>query len=203
MPFNAKSFRDNLKFGGARPNNFEVIISGSGTQFFNSTRPVMFMANATQMPGSVIGTIPLPYFGRPINLSGDRVFEDWTCALYTDEDMVTRNAFEKWNAMMSYTNFDTNSEHGTIAETVNSYVSTVEIKHYTKTGKVDKVYKLVNAFPYIVSPVELAWQLNDQVMQFQVQWKYDYFLTTYSAFPTEGRYDLNPDNVKVDSARNS
>ncbi len=197
MPFNANNFRSALQFGGARPNMFEIIlvnppasfsggVSGSGSSKSKSNGDAIntftYMANSGDLPGSIIGTVPVPYFGRFINVAGDRMFEDWNCAVYTDEDMVTRNAFESWNNSMSFFNYDTNREHGNNAATVNSYVCDVWVQHYTKTGKVDKIYVLKNAFPYVVSPVQLSWQSNDQIMMFQVTWKYDYFITSLKPF---------------------
>ena len=197
MPFNANNFRSALQFGGARPNMFEIIlvnppasfsggVSGSGSSKSKSNGDAIntftYMANSGDLPGSIIGTVPVPYFGRFINVAGDRMFEDWNCAVYTDEDMVTRNAFESWNNSMSFFNYDTNREPGNNAATVNSYVCDVWVQHYTKTGKVDKIYVLKNAFPYVVSPVQLSWQSNDQIMMFQVTWKYDYFITSLKPF---------------------
>ncbi len=188
MPFNAKEFRNKLKYGGARPNMFEVEINLKGNSKIDALAKntgladdtIRLMVNSAQMPGSIIGTVPVPYFGRIVNVSGDRVYEDWQCAVYSDEDFSVRNFFEKWNDMMSFVNYATNREHAVPG--VNDYVCEVTIKHFTKTGVVDKIYKLQNAFPYFVSPVELNWQANDQLMMFEVTWKYDYFLTSWAKY---------------------
>lgn len=188
MPFNANEFRKQLKSGGARPNQFEIELMSAPTSFTNAAgsgnamSSFKFMTNAADLPGSVIGTIPVPYFGRFINVAGDRMFEDWTCAIYCDEDFIIRNAFESWNNSMSFLNFDTFKEHGASAETTDKYVHDIKVAHYTKTGKIDKMYILHNAFPYVVSPVQLSWQANDQVMMFEVTWKYDYFTTNFNAY---------------------
>lgn len=216
MPFNANNFRSALKFGGARPNMFEIIlvnppasfsggVSGSGSSKSKSNGDAIntftYMANSGDLPGSIIGTIPVPYFGRFINVAGDRMFEDWNCAVYTDEDMVTRNAFESWNNSMSFFNYDTNREHGNNAATVNSYVCDVWVQHYTKTGKVDKIYVLKNAFPYVVSPVQLSWQSNDQIMMFQVTWKYDYFITSLKPFKDTDISNVDAVSDSADSGK--
>lgn len=189
MAFNATTFRQALKYGGARPNAFEIQIVFNQTPVTNlankagldaTGKEITVMANGTQMPGSIIGTVPLPYFGRVVNVSGDRVYEDWQCAIYSDEDFKLRNFFERWNNMMSFHNYATEREHA--IPNINDYVCTVVIKHYTKTGLVDKIVELRNAFPYMVSPVELNWQANDQVMMFEVMWKYDYFVTSWDNY---------------------
>lgn len=188
MAFNATAFRNALKYGGARPNAFDIeVVFGSSkvsslatAAGLKSSVDITMMANGTQMPGSIIGTVPLPYFGRVVNVSGDRVYEDWQCAIYSDEDFKLRNFFERWNNMMSFHNYSTNREHAIPG--VNDYVCSVKISHYTKTGLVDKIVELKNAFPYMVSPIELNWQANDQVMMFEVMWKYDYFLTSWTNY---------------------
>jgi hypothetical protein len=188
MAFNATAFRNALKYGGARPNAFDIeVVFGSSkvsslatAAGLKSSVDITMMANGSQMPGSIIGTVPLPYFGRVVNVSGDRVYEDWQCAIYSDEDFKLRNFFERWNNMMSFHNYSTNREHAIPG--VNDYVCSVKISHYTKTGLVDKIVELKNAFPYMVSPIELNWQANDQVMMFEVMWKYDYFLTSWTNY---------------------
>ncbi len=186
MPFNATQFRKQLKHGGARPNMFEIIITPTTkiaalmSQSGIAANDIKFMANSAQMPGAIVGTVPVPYFGRIVNVSGDRVYEDWQCSIYSDEDFGIRNFFEKWNDMMSFVNYDTNQEH--MEGGVNDYVCEVDILHYTKTGDVDKRYKLHNAFPHYVSQVELSWQANDQLMMFEVAWKYDYFTTSWAKY---------------------
>lgn len=205
MPFNASNFRSALKHGGARPNMFEIILvnppkafggegGGGGNTPGIDTKTLpdgkaintfTYMANSGDMPGAIIGTVPIPYFGRFINVAGDRMYEDWNCAVYTDEDMITRNAFESWNNSMAFFNYDSNQEHGGLGDRISgpgSYVCDVWIQHYTKTGKVDKIYILKNAFPYVVSPVQMSWQSNDQIMMFQVTWKYDYFITSLKSY---------------------
>lgn len=201
MPFNSGTFRQSLSRGGARPNMFEIKIIKSHTMdqsVFDSTvgDSITMLANSGDMPGSIIGTIPVPYFGRFINVAGDRMFEDWSCGIYCDEDFKTRNAFEKWNNALAFLNYETNKEHGKNAETIDKYVCTVQISHYTKTGVVDKIYTLHNAFPYVVSPVQLSWQANDQIMIFEVTWKYDYFTTNFSNFTGAG---ITENDVKASS----
>ncbi len=219
MPFNANNFRTTLQYGGARPNMFEIILvnppatfttqsikqAGKATATGNSKTDAKgdalnvftYMCNSADMPGSVIGTIPVAYFGRFINVAGDRMYDDWNCTLYTDEDMITRNAFEAWNSSMAYHNYDSNQEHGDNSANVNSYVCNVWVQHYTKTGKIDKIYVLHNAFPYVVSPVQMSWQANDQIMMFQVTWKYDYFTTTFKKF--EHKNDVGVANTVEDN----
>ena len=202
MPFNANTFRTQLSHGGARPNQFEITLMSPPATFTDISNggkvndKFTYMANSGELPASVIGTIPVPYFGRFINVAGDRMFEDWNCAVYCDEDFALRNAFESWNNSMSFIDYATNQEHGENAKTIDLYVCDVKVAHYTKTGKIDKIYMLHNAFPYVVSPVQLSWQENDQIMMFQVSWKYDYFTTNFNAYTGTGISDAEAGGTK-------
>lgn len=224
MPFNASNFRSVLRHGGARPNMFEIILvnppkafggpggGGKATSTVNTKdkpgdkglaaiNTFTYMANSGDMPGAIIGTIPIPYFGRFINVAGDRMYEDWNCAVYTDEDMITRNAFESWNNSMAFFNYDTYKEHGELGDKISgsgSYVCDVWVQHYTKTGKIDKIYILKNAFPYVVSPVQMSWQSNDQIMMFQVTWKYDYFITSLKPYQDSDMTYIDAESAAYD-----
>ena len=57
MPFNITDFKGNFPFDGARPNLFEVNIP-----VFD--QKLTFTAKSSQLPGSTVGTIEIPYFGR-------------------------------------------------------------------------------------------------------------------------------------------
>jgi len=63
MPFNITDFKGNFPFDGARPNLFEVNIP-----VFD--QKLTFTAKSAQLPGSTLGTIEIPYFGRTVKVAG-------------------------------------------------------------------------------------------------------------------------------------
>jgi hypothetical protein len=177
MAFNINTFRSELKGDGARPTLFEVQIyfpvSLAGVF---PTAQTAVQAKASSLPGSTLGIIEVPYFGRKIKVAGDRTFDDWTMTLINDEDFNIRNAFEFWhNAMDQYTTGSERKRVNGANENPYSYVSNVYVKQFGKQGNVIKVYELVNAFPNQISQIDVSWENNDQIEEFDVTWSYDYF----------------------------
>lgn len=179
MPFNANDFRQNLKYGGARANLFDVIVAfpsyvpGADT----AGNQIRFRGKATQAPGMTVGTIPVPYFGRTVNFAGDRTFEEWNLTVINDEDYTIRNAFEAWQNGIAQIDYDTNVARAPEALGVNDYIADITIRQYSKSGSVTKQYLLKNAFPLTVGPIELNWESENTIEEFDVSIVYDYFVT--------------------------
>tara|TARA_Y100001973_G_scaffold106622_1_gene185901 strand:- start:1938 stop:2537 length:600 start_codon:yes stop_codon:yes gene_type:complete len=177
---NANEFRQNLKYGGARANKFDVGIAfpsyvPGGVIAGNQIR---FRAKATQAPGMTIGTIEVPYQGRTIKIAGDRVFEEWNVTVINDEDYAIRNAFEAWQNGISQIDFDTDGERIAEIEGINDYVADVVVRQRTKkSGSVSKQYLMKNAFPTAIGPIELSWDSQDTIEEFDVTFAFDYFVT--------------------------
>lgn len=165
-------FRSNLKYDGARANQFEItvpfptIVEGGA----EASRQITFLARSAQLPGSSIGTAVVPYKGRDTKLAGDRTFGDWTCQIINDEDFRLRDAFQTWIGKM-------NSVEGAVraknALNMNSYQVDVTVTQYSKDGETKiKEMILVGAFPTDVAPIGLDWGTRDQVEEFSVTFTY-------------------------------
>lgn len=179
MAFNINTFRAQLLGDGARPTLFEVEIYFPPTLGAFPTEQGKYQCKATNLPTSTIGIIDVPYFGRKIKVAGDRTYDDWTCTFLNDENFNVRNALEYWsNAMDQHsTTFEQKRVNGA-TESPYSYVSTVIVNQYGKQGEIIKTYSLVNAFPNNVGQIDVSWEANDQIEEFDVQWSFDYFTTT-------------------------
>ena len=106
MAFNVAQFRSELVGDGARPNLFQVNLTfpAIATGGAVASKKVTFMARASQLPGSSVGTVPVYYFGRELKFAGNRSFPDWTLQIINDEDFAIRNSMESWlNAINSHT----------------------------------------------------------------------------------------------------
>jgi hypothetical protein len=176
MAFDVTQFRAALIGDGARPNLFQVeldfpdYVNNGGAASFKST----FMVNSAQLPESNLGTAPLFYFGREVKLAGNRTYTPWTVSVINDEDFVIRNAMEGWFAGI-------NSPEGNIrdvrAATLDGgYGVDARVTQYSKTGIPIKTYKFVGMFPINISPIDLNWQANDTVEEFQVTFDYQYWV---------------------------
>lgn len=177
--FNANAFRNELTHGGARPSLFEVTMTfpefvpgatAAGAKF-------SFMCKGAQVPGMTLGMIEIPYFGRMVKTPGDRTFEDWAITVINDEDYLIRNAIEAWSNAISQLDHDTETVRSLDALGINSYVSDLTVKQYSKNGNVVKQYQMKNAWPLVVDPIELSWDSQDQIEEFGVTFAYDYFVT--------------------------
>lgn len=173
--FNIDAFRAQLAGGGARSTLFRIMLSAPEYVGF-PTEKFSMLAKATQLPGSSMGFVEMSYWGRKIKLAGDRTFQDWNATIINDEDFNIRDAFEKWsNSMASYSTEAEKLRVGGATSNPSSYVGSAVIEQYTKTGEIAKSYKLVNLFPTDISPIDVSWEANDQVEEFDVTFAYDYF----------------------------
>ena len=174
MAFDATRFRSHLEFGGARPNLYELTMSfpaGLGAADSEFT----YMCRAAQLPGMNVGIAQVPYFGRFIKLHGDRTFEDWSVRVINDEDFKVRNAFEAWQNRLAMIDWGTNSIENAGGNWQDLHID-ITVTQMGKDGNTRlKVYTLHNAWPTNIGPIELAWDMNDTVEEFSVQFSYDYF----------------------------
>ena len=81
-------FKANLLGGGARSNQFRVTLSEPpGVAIGLDVRRTSFLCSATSLPETTIGTIPLVFRGRTVNIAGDREPPTgWTTTFYNDTD---------------------------------------------------------------------------------------------------------------------
>jgi hypothetical protein len=162
MPFNITDFKGNFPFDGARPNLFEVNIP-----VFD--QKLTFTAKTAQLPGSTIGTIEVPYFGRTIKVAGNRTFPEWTITVINDEDFVIRNQLEEWMARI-------NGHESNLAESLYSqYCFDAEVYQYGKQGDIIKSYTFIDMFPADISPIDVSWDANDAIEEYAVTFQYQYW----------------------------
>ena len=94
MPFSITDFRSTgIAKGGARPNLFEVQISGLPNAPFvtalgNGDKTFAFSCKASSIPAQTIGVVEVPYFGRSIKVPGNKTFDNWTVTIINDEEFL-------------------------------------------------------------------------------------------------------------------
>ena len=171
MAFNIIEIKSALQYGGARPTLFQCIITLPSTITGDLTQ-LRFLARATQLPASNLGMIQIPYFGRKVKIAGDRTYDPWSVTIMNDEDFKIRDVIESWN-------YKINSPQGNIRNgnlpTEESYKADAQINQLAKDGVVLRTYNFRGIFPETVSTIDLDWNANDQIEEFQVQFQYDYF----------------------------
>jgi len=161
---------------GVRPNMFEA-----GIQFPSSigadTTLVNMLCKSAALPASSVGTIEVPFRGRTVKIAGDRTFDNWTATFINDEDMKIRGYFEKWLELINSHEDNTGEAFrptGDSKYTADVFVSQLR-KDASEQGTLLRKYKLWYAFPTSVSQIDLAYDSNDQVEEFSVEFQYSYW----------------------------
>ena len=156
--------------GGARPNLFEVDITGHGL----SGQNLKVHCKAAALPASVLGEIPVNYMGRIVKLPGDRTYEDWTITIINDEDLKMRHFFEDWNRKFNNHIGNTPAnDHMELIRGQDAIVRQLDRNHETT-----REYKLHNIWCDNVSAVDLSYDTPDTISEFTVTLKYQYFTVT-------------------------
>ena len=161
-------FKAKLRGGGARPNLFKATINfpayANGDVELTS-----FLCEAAQLPGSIMGTIVIPFRGRQLKIAGDRTFDTWTPTIINDTDFNVRNAMERWmNGINSH-----QANAGLTAPV--DYQADLIVEQLDKDESVLKTYNFRGCFPTNISPIDLNYGDNDTIERFQVEFQIQYW----------------------------
>ena len=174
MAFNVNQFRTQLQGDGARPNlfqielNFPSYVTGRSTSTAKST----FMVKTAALPGSTLGMVTIPYFGREVKVAGNRTFADWSVTILNDEDFAIRNSMESW---VRGINENVTNLRATTARTSQQYGVDATVTQYGKGGQRIKRYRFVGMFPTDISQIDLDWGSNDTIEEYTVNFAYQYW----------------------------
>jgi len=174
MAFNIEQFtKQGLKYGGARPSLFQVVVTTPTGVALQSAGILKFpfVCRAAELPESTIGNIEIPYFGRKIKVAGERSFADWTVTVMNDEDFAVRSMFEAW-----HNSINTIVSNLRLASPIEEYKTVVDVTQFAKDGEVIRSYQLVGAFPTSISGITLGWDSANAIEEFTVTFAYDYWI---------------------------
>jgi hypothetical protein len=172
MAFNVNDFAGALKGGGARGSLFEVRITNPINGVADAQVP--FFCQAAELPAATVSAIPMSYFGRQINVAGNRTYGAWTPTIINDEDFAVRNAMEQWNNAINAFQRNINTAGGSAPSL---YKANAQVLQYSKTGDLLREYQIVGMFPTEVSSIALSWA-DEAVETFSVTFAYDYWEVT-------------------------
>ena len=163
-------FKSNLIGGGARANQYRVIMStppaiATGLDINRAS----FLVKATSLPGQTISEIEVQFRGRQLYLAGDRTFETWTTTIINDTDFMVRNAIERW--MNGINDLDNN----TGLTNVSDYTAQLIVEQLDRDDNILKSYVLRNCWPTVVAPIELSYDTVSDIETFDVTWRYTSF----------------------------
>ena len=180
MP-NIIDFKSKLN-GGVRPNLYQVDIDfparAIGAIDGSSRKSLMeetrFLCRSTSLPTHSQGLIEVPFRGRFLKIPGDRTFEAWTATFYNTSDFNLRAAFENWINISNQTD-----ENIGVVGGLDALFTDVTIRQLSKDsagGKnsVLRTYRLVDAWPTSVGAINVAFDSNDALEEFDVEFQYQY-----------------------------
>ena len=193
-------FKNNLK-GGVRPNLFNVQINfpniignveglGSGSSTLEGLSS--FLCRSAALPASTQGLIEVPFRGRFLKIPGDRTFEAWTATFYNTKDFKLRRAFELWINLANKTDENIGTlgfgEIGGSTTAAENYFSDLVVQQKSKDKSTDvlREYHLIGSWPTNVSAINLAYDSNDQIEEFDVEFQYQYIDAGPGSFTGEG-----------------
>ena len=161
-------FKAKLAGGGARPNLFKATLNFPAYAG-GDVELTSFMCRSAQLPGSTIPAMTVPFRGRQLQKAGDRVFEPWTVTIINDTNFTIRDSMERWmNGINAHT-----LNTGLVNPT--DYQADLKVDQLDKDENILKTYNFIASFPTSVSPIELAYDANDQIEEFTVEFTYQYW----------------------------
>jgi hypothetical protein len=172
------SFLTNVK-NGVRANLFEVSFAfPSGASQSGDQTLASYMCKAAALPASNLGVIEVPYRGRTVKIAGDRTFDTWTATFINDRDFKLRAAFEKWMQGINYHEKNTADYYSAGTTGTTSYTTDLIVKQLAREGQSGvqlATYKLIGCFPTNISQIDLAYDSNDQIEDFTVEFQLQYW----------------------------
>lgn len=179
---NLSTFKNKIGYG-LRPNLFRVTVptvgpAVQGAADFNEVADSFsFLCRSAGIPASTVGTVEVPFRGRVIKLPGDRTFESWTVTVMADEDLGLRAFFEQW--------MDRLNKHDDGGGFTTDYSATLQVDQLsrgTASGADDtdphsivRTYQFMNAFPSNIAQIDLAYDNNNSIAEYTVEFQYDYW----------------------------
>ena len=182
MP-NIIEFKSRLN-GGVRPNLYEVDINfptGTGEQA-SLKEQGQYLCRSASLPTHSQGLIEVPFRGRFLKIPGDRTFEAWTATFYNTQDFNLRAAFETWVNLGNQVDENigvTGGYQNLMQDIYIRQLSKDSVGQPGQTGGKDKnkilrVYKLIGAWPTSVGSINVAFDSNDALEEFDVEFQFQY-----------------------------
>jgi hypothetical protein len=161
-------FKAKLAGGGARPNLFKITLAYPRIMT-GDVELTSFMCNAGQLPASTMATVLIPYRGRQTFMAGDRTFDPWSVNVINDTNFEVRRSMETWmNSMNAH-------QSNTGVTSPLDYTADLTVDQLDKNETILYTYKFRGCFPTNVSAIQLSYATNDQIEEFSVDFRIDYW----------------------------
>lgn len=165
MSFNITNFRAELGEGVASPANFRVLFSNATG---DNNRALAYLCNAAQFPPRTFATNEYTTHGPFQKIPYQNTYDDVVISVYCKDTMAQKTFFDSWQAMIyNPSTFTFNYP--------DEYVTDVIIEQFDRTGEISYTVKLINAWPVMVSPLDLSWSSTNQFHNLQITLAYHFW----------------------------
>ena len=164
-------FKGLLGAGGARPNQFRVIITFPRYVSSVPDTEYSLLVTGAALPASTVNPTIIQYRGREVKLAGERIFDPFTITVVNDTAMSLRRPFEEWMNGMN----DLEANTGILNPI--DYQVDMSVEHLDRNDDPLMTYVLYNAFPINMSEIGLQYGQNDVIEEFTVTFNYSHYLT--------------------------
>lgn len=179
---NIKSFLNTVQ-QGVKSNLF--LVEFNFPSVMGSEAPTLDTVNmlckSAALPASNLGVIEVPFRGRTVKIAGDRTFDTWTATVINDRNFEIRHGFEKWMEGMNRHEANTAStwvpDGSSTGFLVDLSVKQLE-RDSSDPGAILRTYNLVGCFPTNLSQIDVAYDSNDQIEDFTVEFQLQYWTAT-------------------------
>ena len=168
MAFDLDSFRNKMQDGGARPSLFEMEINFPLPGAGSNTENARFLTKVSEIPGSTVGVITVPYFGRQLKIAGDRTFATLSVTVLNDEAYALRAKFEQWMDKIAKHEVSVGSTR------LDFYQVDLALRQLKRSGGTSAQYVFVSAFPTTLSTIALDWS-SEAIEEYTVEFQYQYW----------------------------
>ena len=167
---NITEFKARLGAGGARPNQFRVLL-GFPSYVTGVDVTDSILVTGAAVPASTVNPAIIQYRGREVKLAGERIFDPWTVTIVNDSGQSLRRPFEQWMEGMNAT-----AENTGILNPAD-YQADITVQHLDRNDEVLRggTYTLRNAFPIQMSEIALQYAQNDIIEEFTVTFQYAHY----------------------------
>jgi hypothetical protein len=160
-------FKAKLSNGGARANQFEVIVDFPFSSAGSATK---FLCKSASLPASTVQDIMVQYRGREVHVAGERTFEPWTITIINETNFSVRVAFENWMTFIS-------ANASTVGITAPGvYQRDMQVNQLDRNDEELMKYIFHDAYPTNVSEIQLSYDMGSQIEEFQVTFAYNYWI---------------------------
>ena len=175
MSFNLDQFRSKLKDGGARPTLFEMELRwpSTVTTGVDAAKASRFMVKIAELPASTLSPITVGYFGRKLNVVGDRTFPPLTVTIINDEDFIIRRALEEWMDRMSGASSAVSQYRGGSSD--GGYTTTLSTTQFGRQGDRLRTYEFIGAFPTTLAAIPVDWDSTDSIETYTCDFHYQWW----------------------------